>query len=119
MSRIGGILFAKVDGTQVKAKGNWTYNLGVNKKEMVAGMDGVHGYTEKPQIPFIEGAITDASDFDLAAFMALNDSLITLELANGKVIQLSNAVNASDGNVTTEEGEIAVRFEGMKAVEVS
>ena len=119
MSRIGGILYLKVDGVQRKAKGDFTYNLGVNKKEMKVGSDSVHGYTEIPQVPFIEGAITDEPDLDLKSFFNKKGILATLEVANGKVIQLKDAIYAGDGNVTTAEGEIAVRFEGMSAEEVT
>lgn len=111
--RIGGVLFLKVNGVQYQAKGNFTYNLGINKKEGVAGIDGVHGYKETPVVPFIEGAMTDYSDLDLAAFQKAYDAQVTLEVANGKTITLGQAWYAGEGNVTTEEGEIAVRFEGM------
>lgn len=118
MGRIGGILFLKVDGVQRKCKGSFTYNLGVAKKTMIAGNDGVHGYTEVPQIPSIEGAITDTDTLDLKALCETADATVTLEIANGKVIMLSKAVYAADGNVTTDEGEIEVRFEGESCVEV-
>lgn len=118
MRRIGGIIEFKKDGEQYSAKGSFTYNLGKNKREGIVGSDSVHGYKEMPQIPYCEGIITDGPDFDLAAFLAFEDATITLTLANGKVIVYREAWNASEGNVTTEEGEIEFRIEAMRAEEV-
>lgn len=116
--RIGGTIFVKVDGQQLQAKGSWTYNLGEAKKEMIVGADSVHGFKEMPQVPFIEGQITDSDQVDMAALRRTRDATVVLSLANGKVISLEEAVESSDGNVTTEEGEAEVRFEGFRATEI-
>lgn len=116
--RIGGILFLKVNGNQYQAKGAFTYNLGVPKKEMIVGSDGVHGYKEMPQVAYIEGAITDSPDISITELRDLRDATVTLELANGKVISIESAIEASDGEVTSEEGEAQVRFEGLKGTEI-
>lgn len=117
--RRGGTLFVKVDGVQYDAKGNFTYNLGAPKRDGIVGPDRVHGYKELPQIPMIEGEITDSSDLNLEAFLNISDSTVTLELANGKVFVLRNAWYAGEGNVQTEEGNVQVKFEGESAEEVS
>lgn len=119
-NRVGGILFLKVNGVQFKAKStSWTLNYGSNKKEMVVGVDGVHGYKELPVVPFLEGMITDDSNLDVKALIGLSDVTGTLELANGKVYVIRNAVFAGDTDITTEEGEIPFRLEGFSAEEVS
>lgn len=115
---IAGILDFKADGIRYSAKGNWTYNLGKDKREGIAGADAVHGYSEKPQIPYFEGVITDQPDLDVTKLLDLKNVTLTLSLRNGKVIVLQKAYYAGDGNVTTEEGEIEVRFEGFKADEI-
>lgn len=117
-NRVGGIIFIKADGEAYQAKGSWTYNLGVAKREGIAGADGVHGYKEMPRVPFIEGTITDKDTLDTKALQSLVDVTVTLELANGKIIALKDAWWAGEGDVTTEEGEIAARFEGMDAEEI-
>lgn len=116
--RRAGTVFVKVDARQFDAKGNFTYNLGGEKKTAIVGADRVHGFSAMPQASFIEGAITDASNLDVAAMMAVEDATVTLELANGKTVLLRNAWFASEGNITTEQGEIAVRWEGMSAEEL-
>lgn len=118
MSRRSGFLFVKVNGVTYDAKGDYTYNLGQPKREAIVGPDRVHGYKELPQVPFIEGEITDSSNIDVSAFLNIKDATVTLELANGKVISLSNAWYAGDGNIQTEEANIQVRFEGLRAEEI-
>ncbi len=117
-NRIGGIISLKIDGDMYFAKGDFTYNLGKPKKEGVVGSDGVHGYKEVPQIPFIEGEVTDRQEMSLEALVAISESTITLELANGKVIVLREAWYASEGTGNTGEGNVGARFEGKSAEEV-
>jgi hypothetical protein len=117
-NRIGGIIALKVNGDIYFAKGNFTYNLGKPKREGVVGADTVHGYKETPQVPFVEGEITDRNELSLEDLVTLDDATITLELSNGKVITLSEAWYAGEGTGNTEEGNIACRFEGMNAEEV-
>lgn len=117
--RIGGTIFFKVEGESFSAKGSFTYNIGVSKKEMVVGSDSVHGFKELPQVAFIEGAITDNDELDLQTLQEFRDVTVTLELANGKVIVIEEAVYAADGSVTTEEGEIEVIFQGVRGREVA
>lgn len=116
--RVGGIIFIKVDGVQYKAKGSWTYNFGKPKREGIAGSDKVHGYKEMPQVPFVEGVITDDSEISAEQLLLVKDATVTLELANGKVGVWRQSWFAGDGNITTEEGEIATRFEAIEAEEV-
>lgn len=116
--RVGGILFFKVDQELFQAKGEFTYNINPVKRESVVGVDRVHGFKEEPAVLFIEGAITDSDELDLQDFQAIRDATITLETANGKVIVLRDAFYAADGDVTSSEGEIQVRFEGLGADEV-
>ena len=118
MARIGGIISLKIDGEQYDAKGNFTYSLGVNKKEMVVGADRIHGYKELPSVPYIEGEITDNAEISMEALRKINGATITLGLANDKLITLRGAIEASDGVGNTEEGNQSVRFEGLSAEEI-
>lgn len=116
--RKGGIIFVKIDGEIQDAKGNFTYNLGKPKREAIVGSDQVHGFKETPQVAFIEGEITDRQTLDLERLVTTEDATVTLELANGKVISLRNAWYASEGTGNTDEGNIAVRFEGKSGEEI-
>lgn len=116
--RVGGIIFFNINGEQFQAKGEFTHNINPTKRESVVGADGVHGFKEEPKAPYIEGAITDSDELDTEAFMAIRDATVVLELANGKVVQLQEAFYAADGDVTSSEGEIQVRFEGIRGREI-
>lgn len=116
--RVGGIIELKINGDLYSAKGSFTYNLGIAKRDAVVGHDGVHGHKELPQAPRIEGVITDRTDLDLAKLLNLTDGTATLKLANNKVIVLREAFYAGDGDVTTEEGEVQLLLHGASAEEV-
>ena len=116
--RVGGTIQVKVGGVVQSAKGEFTYNLGHKKRNPVLGVDRVHGYTEEVQVPRIEGVLTDSGTLDLKALVTGEDLMITLDLANGKTIALSDAWFAGEGDVTTGEGEIAVLWHGLDCEEV-
>lgn len=114
-NRIGGILAVKVDGEMMYITGNVTYSLGKGLRAGVAGHDQVHGYTEVPQVPYIEGEFTFRPDVDLEAIQDISDATITCELANSKTVVLRKAWYASEGVGNSESGAVAFRFEGMSA----
>lgn len=116
--RRAGIIAVQINGEIYDAKGNFTYNLGRPKREALIGADRVHGFKETPQVPFIEGEVTDRRTLDLARLVSMENATVVLSLANGKVISLKDAWFAGDGTANTEEGNIAVRFEGASAEEV-
>lgn len=118
MSSVAGLLSLTANGERLKAKGSFTYNLGADKREGIVGADGVHGFKEMPQLPFIEGEITDDSELDLQGFLNFSDGTVTLHLRNGKVVELRDAWYAGEGNVETEESNVQVRYEGLSAREV-
>lgn len=117
--RRGGIIQVQLNGEVQEAKGNWTYNLGKPKREAIIGADGVHGFKETPQVAFIEGEITDSGTLDLARLAVMEDATVTLTLANGKVVALREAWFAGDGTGNTDEANVATRFEGAGADEIT
>lgn len=110
--RRAGLIQVQVNGEVQDAKGAFTYNLGRPKRDAIVGSDRIHGYKEVPQVAFIEGAITDRQTLDLAVLVTARDQTVTLTLGNGKVVSLTDAYFAGDGTGSTEEAEIAVRWEG-------
>lgn len=118
LQRRGGIVYLKVNGERYDVKGNFSYNLGRPQRESIVGHDGVHGYKEIPQVPYIEGEITDRGDLDVVGLLETSEATITLELANGKVVVLRDAWFGGEGEIETEEGVIKVRFEGLSAEEI-
>lgn len=116
--RRGGIIQFQINGEIYDAKGNFSYGLGRPKREAIIGSDTVHGYKEMPQVPFIEGEITDRGTLALADLFSLKNATVTIDLANGKMFALYGAWFAAEGVGNTEEGNVPVRFEGTDAEEV-
>jgi hypothetical protein len=117
--RVGGICHLQINGEVSQTKGNFTYNLGGPLREAIVGSDGVHGFKETPQVAFIEGEITDRGTVDLAALVRIVGATVTLDLNNGKMVVLNEAWYAGEGTGNSEEANIAVRFEGKDAEEIS
>jgi hypothetical protein len=117
-ARIGGMLKVSVNGEILYAKGEFTYSLGLPLKSGIVGQDTVHGYTEKPQLPFIEGTITWHSGMSLTGLVGTKDATVTLELANSKTIALYKAWYADTGEGTSGENEVKCRFESKAAEEI-
>ncbi|MDR1308523.1 MAG: phage tail tube protein [Deltaproteobacteria bacterium] len=106
-----GTIWVQVDGQKIEAKGEFTIQPGQPKREAIVGVDGIHGHKETPQVPYVEGATTDRKDFDTVAFRNITGATVTVRLANGKTWVYSEAWYASEGTMTTGEGEIGFRFE--------
>lgn len=117
--RRAGIITVKVDGEIQDAKGAFTCGYGRPKRTAIVGSDRVHGFTEAPQVPYIEGAITDRGSLDVAALFAGTGKTVTVDFANGKTAVLRDAWFAGDGTVNTEQAEIPVRWEGIDLEEIS
>lgn len=109
--RRGGIIELKVGSDLYECKGNFTANLGAPKREGIVGSSGVTGYKETPQVAFIEGACTDRGGLSIQRLVNITDATVYLKLATGKLVTLSRAWYAGDGNITTDEGEVNIRFE--------
>ena len=116
--RRAGIIYLKLQGEIHYAKGNFSYNLGREKRESIVGADRIHGYKAMPQAAFIEGEVTDHGTLDLERLVTGEDLTITLEHANGKTILLREAFFAGEGTANTEEANIAVRWERSSVEEV-
>lgn len=117
--RIAGVIEFNINGRRRQAKGEFTYNLGALKRESIIGADEVHGFKETVQPAFIEGSITDEETLDIKNdLLNLTNDTISLKLNNNKRVVLRNAYYTADGSVTSEEGEIEVRFESQGAEEI-
>jgi hypothetical protein len=116
--RIAGVAYIFVDGQQYPLRGDLKVSVDTLEREGVAGQDGVHGFTEKPRVPWIEGAISDLGGLSLVALQQMEDVTVTAELANGKVYVLRNAWTSAAREFDAAEGQATVRFEGMSAEEM-
>jgi hypothetical protein len=107
-------MYLKIDGRLMKAKGEFTYNLGHPKMTAIIGADGIHGPKAEPVVAYIQGAITDEPDLKIKELVTATEITATLELINGKVITGSNCWYAADADITHTEAQIPVRFESAQ-----
>lgn len=117
-NRIAGVAYIFVDGRQYPLRGNLTISIDTVERVGVAGMDGVHGFTETPRVPFIEGDFSDIGQLSLITLQNMVNITVTAELANGKVYVLRNAWTSTAREFKAAEGQATVRFEGMAAEEI-
>jgi tail tube protein len=110
--RIAGIAYLKVDSDMYPLRGNFTVSPTPLERTGIAGQDYVHGYSELPRVPFIEGDVSTVPNLSVQEVAAITNSTITAELANGVVYVLNQAWCRSAMDLNTREGQMRVRFEG-------
>lgn len=102
------------------AKGEFSYGLGNPKRNTIKGKSGIHGFSEEPQVAFIEGELTDRLSLNMMALLEMEDATVTLRLGIGKTIVLTDAWQCGEGVGHSDEGNFEVRFESReKAQEIS
>jgi hypothetical protein len=116
--RVGGIAYLKVDGDQYPLRGNFTVSPLTSERNGVAGQDYVHGYTETPRVPFIEGDVTLVPELSVEDLGDVVDATVTAELANGSTYVLTEAWTRRAFELNAAEGMVRVRFEGVECYEL-
>jgi hypothetical protein len=116
--RVGGTLLFRINGVQYPARGEFKYSPLMYAKTGVAGQDGVHGYTEKPVVPSIEGTLTDLGGISISNLATLVGFVCTLELANGKVVVGTDCWVSDAPTAETEDGKYPIKVEGMNIQEI-
>jgi hypothetical protein len=117
--RIAGVAFLKVDGNLYPLRGNFTVSPSAVERQGIAGQDRVHGYSELPRVPFIEGDVSLVPELSMEAVEQVTAATVTAELANGKVYVLREAWCRSALELNTREGQVRVRFEGTACDEIA
>jgi len=87
-------------------------------REAIVGADGYHGTSLKGAAPGADITITDRQGLDVAKLQNLVDTTIVIELANGKIWQLTNATALDQVELAPEEGEISLVFAATSCEEV-
>jgi hypothetical protein len=116
--RIAGTAFLKVDGAIYPLRGNFTVSPSSLERAGLAGQDYVHGFSEMPRVPFIEGDVSLVPELSMTVVETVTNSTVTAELANGKVYVLREAWCRSAFELNTREGQTRIRFEGVSCDEM-
>lgn len=117
--RFAGIAYVKVDGSQLPLRGNFTVSPSRLERAGIAGQDGVHGFSELPRVPYIEGDISLTPEISVEDLQDITNATVTAELANGKTYVLSEAWTKAAFELNTHEGMARIRFEGITCNELS
>lgn len=117
-NRIGGVLSFLIDGQQYEARGSFKVTPGTVKRTGIAGQDVVHGYTEMPIVPQIEGDISIGNQLSLEDLEQITDSTINCALANGVTYVLTQAWTESAFVIDTVDGKFGAVFQGITCEEL-
>src|SRR6516225_1772347 len=115
---VAGVAYVKVDGQQFALRGNLQISVQSFERDGVAGLDGVHGYIEKPRVPFIQGEFSDIGGLSIQQLEQMCNVTVTAELNNGKTYLLRNAWTAPAMELNAAEGQVQVKWEGMSGEEI-
>jgi hypothetical protein len=109
---VAGTAFLKIDGNQMPLRGSFVVSPSAVERAGIAGQDYVHGYSELPRVPYIEGDVTTRAEVSLEQMELITNSVVTAELINGHTYVLREAWCKSAFELNTHDGQFHVRFEG-------
>jgi Phage tail tube protein len=116
--RVAGTAFLKVDGNQYPLRGNLTVTPSVVERAGIAGQDYIHGFSELPRVPSIEGDVTTAPGLAIEDFDGMTNVTITAELANNSLYVLREGWCVSALAINARDGLVRIRFEGISCDEI-
>jgi Phage tail tube protein len=116
--RVAGTAYLKVDGNQYPLRGNFTVTPSMIERAGIAGQDYIHGYSEMPRVPSIEGDVTTVPGLSVEAFEAQVDVTVTAELANKSTYVLREGWCVSALAINARDGIVRVKWEGITCDEL-
>ncbi|QNK65761.1 phage tail tube protein [Variovorax sp. PAMC26660] len=116
-NRLAGTAYLSVDGTTYMVAGAFEYSPAKVTRETLTGMDGVHGYSEKPKAGHISATLRDSGGLSVASINAMTNVTVVAELANGKTIVGRNMWTVEDQTAKAEDATIEVKWEGLSVTE--
>ena len=112
-NRLAGTAYLSIDGRNVALVGEFEWDPGTVVRETLVGMDGVHGFKEKPKVGKLKGTIRDAGNVSVTAFNNLTNVTVTCELANGKLVTGRNMWQVGEIPTKAEDATFELSFEGV------
>lgn len=111
---IAGTAYLSVDGNTFALVGEFAYSPGAVSREPAPGMDGIHGFMEKPRSPYIKAKIRDLGGLSIASLNAMTNVTVTCELANGKVVTGRNMWANGEQEAESAEATCDVQWNGFQ-----
>jgi hypothetical protein len=115
--RLAGITGVTIDGTAYMVVSDVTWSPVRWRRETLAGLDAIHGFSEVPLQGFVEATLRDAGDLSVESFNEMRCVEVLVTLANGKVVGGANMWCVSALEVRAAEGTFQVRFDGTDVSE--
>ncbi len=116
-NRLAGTAYVTCDGITIMVAGAFKYSPSTVKRDTLTGMDGVHGYKETPNAPYISCQVRDSGGTSLSDFNGQTNVTIVGELANGKTIIGSGMWCVNTQEVDSTEATFDLRWEGGSVTE--
>lgn len=111
-NRLSGTAYLTVDGQSYALAGEFSYDTSSVVRTGVMGMDGPHGYDEKPKMGQIKGQLRDTGGLSTTAINAMTNSTVVCELANGKTVIGRNMFTVDPQPVNSVDATFPVTWEG-------
>tara|TARA_R110002110_G_scaffold64634_7_gene178585 strand:+ start:521 stop:886 length:366 start_codon:yes stop_codon:yes gene_type:complete len=110
---VGGTAYLKVNGKQYALRGSFIVSIDKFERESVSGMDGVHGFLEKPRPPRIAADLTFTDGLSPDELRDMSDVTVTAELNNGHTGTVINGWTTNAHEFDASEGKVSVAWEGL------
>lgn len=115
--RLAGIASGSIDGTTYQIVSDVEYSTSTVERESLLGMDGYHGYSEKPIAGYMAFKVRDNSGIRTSSFNAMTSSTVVIIGSNGKSVSGQNMVCMKAVEVKLADGTFDLRFEGSRVEE--
>ena len=109
---IGGNAYFKIDGEQYATNGEFTVNIIERQASAIKATNGEMLYTEEAVPSTISGTVYMTEELDAKTLVEIRDATVTVELNNGKVAVLVNAVQTGDGSIDVQAGTMDIELMG-------
>jgi hypothetical protein len=116
-ARLAGITGLTIDGNAYMVVSDVTWSPVRWRRETLAGLDSIHGFSEVPLQGYVEATLRDAGDLSVESFNEMRCVEVLVTLANGKVVGGANMWCVSALEVRAAEGTFQVRFDGTDVAE--
>jgi len=110
---LGGTVFVKVNGRQIPLRGSIKNSPELLEGEGRAGMDGPHGFIEKPKMPSFEGEFSATSDITLTELRTIKDATWVVEMNSGRRFTYIEGRVTTALELDSAEGSFTMKVEAM------
>lgn len=116
-NRLAGTAYLSVDGVTYMLVGDFSYKVSGVSRETLNGMDGTHGYSEKPVQGYIGATLRDSSNLSLSDLNAMSNVTVVAELANGKTVIGSAMWTTEQPESKAADATIEMKWESASVTE--